>query len=130
VQEAIENLGAERIGHGVRVLEDDSVVSLVKERGTVFEVCVTSNFQSGVVHSVESHPLPKMMEKGLKVTINTDDPSISRITLANEYQIACDKLNVKIDDLKKSVLMAAESAFLSDADKIELTNSLKKELKL
>ena len=65
-----------------------------------------------------------------KVTINTDDPSISRITLANEYQVACDKLNVKIDDLKKSVLMAAESAFLSDADKTQLTNSLKKELKL
>jgi adenosine deaminase len=130
VQEAIENLGAERIGHGVRVLEDDAVVSLAKERGTVFEVCVTSNFQSGVVNSIESHPLQKMFEKGLKVTINTDDPSISRITLANEYQVACDKLKVPLDTLKRSVLIAAESAFLNDADKTELTNSLKKELKL
>jgi len=130
VREAIENLGAERIGHGVRVLEDDSVVALAKERGAVFEVCVTSNFQSGVVHSIESHPLPKMIEKGLRATINTDDPSISRITLANEYQIVCDKLNVPLDALKRSVLIAAESAFLNDADKTELTNSLKKELKL
>jgi adenosine deaminase len=130
VQEAIENLGAERIGHGVRVLEDDSVVSLAKERGTTFEVCVTSNFQSGVVNALEVHPLAKMMEKGLKVTINTDDPSISRITLANEYQIACDKLNVKLDDLKKSVLLAAQSAFLSDEEKEKLTNLLKKELKI
>ena len=130
VQEAIENLGAERIGHGVRVLEDDSVVSLAKERGTTFEVCVTSNFQSGVANALEVHPLAKMMEKGLKVTINTDDPSISRITLANEYQIACDKLNVKLDDLKKSVLLAAQSAFLSDEEKEKLTNLLKKELKI
>lgn len=130
VQEAIENLGAERIGHGVRVLEDEAVVALAKERGTVFEVCVTSNFQSGVVNSLETHPVATMLEKKLKVTINTDDPSISRITLANEYQVVCEKLKVKIDDLKKSVLVAAESAFLNDADKTELTNSLKKELKL
>ncbi|NJN80415.1 MAG: adenosine deaminase, partial [Anaerolineales bacterium] len=130
VREAIENIGAERIGHGVRVLEDDSVVALAKERGTVFEVCVTSNFQSGVVSSLEAHPLPTMFEKGLKVTINTDDPSISRITLANEYQIVCDKLHVSVNELKKSVLIAAESAFLKDDEKETLTVSLKKELKL
>ncbi len=130
VRDAIENLGAERIGHGVRVLEDEAVVVLAKERGTVFEVCVTSNFQSGVVKSVEAHPLSKMMEKGLKVTINTDDPSISRIVLANEYQIACDKLNVSLDELKKSIIVAAQSAFLNDEDKEKLTTLLKKELKL
>lgn len=130
VKDAIENLGAERIGHGVRILEDDTVVSLAKERGTVFEVCVTSNFQSGVVESIEAHPLHKMMERGLKVTVNTDDPSISRITLANEYQIACDKLNVTVDDLKKSIIVAAQSAFLDDEDKDKLINLLKKELKI
>ena len=130
VREAIENLSAERIGHGVRVLEDDSVVSLAKERNIVFEVCVTSNFQSGVVESLESHPLPRMFEKGLKVTVNTDDPSISRITLANEYQIACEKLKMSLDDLKKSVLVAAQSAFLNDVEKNKLIALLKKELKL
>jgi adenosine deaminase len=114
----------------VRILEDDVVVSLAKERGTVFEVCVTSNFQSGVVKSVETHPLQKMMEAGLKVTINTDDPSISRITLANEYQIVCDKLNVELDALKKSVILAAQSAFLDDKDKEKLITLLKKELKI
>ncbi|MBL8050976.1 MAG: adenosine deaminase [Anaerolineales bacterium] len=130
VREAIENIGAERIGHGVRVLEDDTVVALAKERNTVFEVCVTSNFQSGVVESLESHPLPRMLERGLKVTVNTDDPSISRITLANEYQIVCEKLKVPLDELKKSIIIAAESAFLKDDEKEKLINSLKKELKL
>ncbi|NOH01172.1 MAG: adenosine deaminase [Chloroflexi bacterium] len=129
VREAIENLGAERIGHGVRVMEDESVVSLARERGVAFEVCVTSNFQSGVVKTFESHPLPRMLENGLKVTVNTDDPSVSRITLAHEYQQVCERLNVPMDALKRSVLLAAESAFLGEPAKQELSASLKTELK-
>lgn len=128
VRDAIENVGAERIGHGVRVLEDESVTALAKERGTVFEVCVTSNFQSGVVNVLEEHPLPRMFEKGLKVTVNTDDPSVSRITLSNEFQLAHEKLNVSMDTLKKSVILSAESSFLPDAEKSELLQMLKKEL--
>jgi adenosine deaminase len=130
VREAIENLGAERIGHGVRVLEDEAVVSLARERNIAFEVCVTSNFQSGVVKSLEQHPLKRMAEKGLNITINTDDPSISRITLANEYQIACDKLGIALDDLKKITLSAGQSAFLKDEEKEKLTTLLKKELRI
>ncbi|MCZ2127649.1 MAG: adenosine deaminase [Anaerolineales bacterium] len=128
VRDAIENLGAERIGHGVRVLEDDSIVELAKERGAVFEVCVTSNFQSGVVKQIESHPLPRMIERGLKVTVNTDDPSISRIALSDEFQIAHEKLNVPLETLKQSVLTAAQAAFLSESDKADLVKRLKKEL--
>jgi adenosine deaminase len=130
VRDAIENLGAERIGHGVRVLEDESVTALVKERGVAFEVCVTSNFQSGVVKTLEEHPLPRMLEKELKVTINTDDPSVSRITLSHEFQEIGEKLNVPMDALRKSVLVAGESSFLPDNEKADLTKSLKAELKL
>ena len=130
VRDAIENLGAERIGHGVRVLEDEAVAALAKERGVVFEVCPTSNFQSGVVTTMEEHPLPRMVDYGLKVTINTDDPSVSRISLSNEFQIAHEKLNVSMDVLKQSILMAAESSFLADAEKAELLQSLKKHMNL
>lgn len=130
VRDAIENLGAERIGHGVRVLEDEAVAALAKERGVVFEVCPTSNFQSGVVTTMEEHPLPRMVEYGLKVTINTDDPSVSRISLSNEFQIAHEKLNVSMDVLKQSILLAAESSFLADAEKTELLQSLKKHMNL
>lgn len=130
VRDAIENLGAERIGHGVRVLEDENVTALAKERGVTFEVCVTSNFQSGVVKTLKEHPLPRMIGQGLKVTVNTDDPSVSRITLAHEYQRVCEELDLPLDDLKKSILQAAESAFLGDNEKQELVASLKKELKL
>lgn len=130
VRDAIENLGAERIGHGVRVMEDEAVVALARDRKVVFEVCPTSNFQTGVVNVFEDHPLPRMIESGLNVTINTDDPSISRITLAHEYQDVCEKLSLSMDALKRSVLLAAESAFLGGADKQALTASLKTELKL
>jgi len=130
VRDAIENLGAERIGHGVRVLEDESVTALAKERGVTFEVCPTSNFQTGVINVLENHPLPRMIENGLKVTVNTDDPSISRITLSNEFQIAHEKLNVPMDTLKKSVILSAASSFLPDAEKAELAAALKKEMRL
>jgi adenosine deaminase len=130
VRDALENFGAERIGHGVRVMEDENVVTLARERGAVFEVCVTSNYQSGVVNSLNAHPLPKMLEADLKATVNTDDPSVSRITLADEYRHACEDLKVPLDTLKQSVLAAADAAFLPDDEKKKLVNSLKKELKL
>ncbi|HET7144403.1 MAG TPA: hypothetical protein VFI68_10320, partial [Anaerolineales bacterium] len=130
VREAIENLGAERIGHGVRVMEDESVTALAREHGAVFEVCVTSNFQSGVVKSLAEHPLPRMLAAGLHVTINTDDPSVSRITLTREYQDVCEELKVTMDALKRSILLAAQSAFIKDDEKKNLVDSLKKELNL
>lgn len=130
VRDAIENLGAERIGHGVRVMEDESIVALAKERGIAFEVCVTSNYQSGVVKSLPEHPLPRMLAAGLNVTVNTDDPSVSRITLSHEYQQVCEDLKTPLDTLKQSVIKAAQASFLKDDEKAKLVESLKQELKL
>jgi len=130
VKEAIEELGAERIGHGVRVLEDDRVAQFAKERGTAFEVCVTSNYQSGVIPALEAHPLAAMLERGLNVTINTDDPSISRITLSHEYYVARENLGISEDVLKQRIIAAAQASFLSDTEKENLAASLKKELKM
>jgi adenosine deaminase len=130
IRDAIENLDAERIGHGVRVLESENITEQAREHGAVFEVCVTSNYQSGVVKLLELHPLSRMLEAGLKVTINTDDPSVSRITLAHEYQHVCEDLDIEMDVLENSVIVAANSAFLPDDEKIKLVASLKKEMKL
>jgi adenosine deaminase len=130
VREAIEKLGAERIGHGVRVMEDDDTIALARERQTAFEVCITSNFQSGVVSSLAEHPLPRMIEAGLNVTINTDDPSVSRITLAHEYQQVCEELNIPLDVLNQCVVAAAQAVFLPDTERGKLVASLKKELNI
>src|SRR5215207_1121657 len=130
VKEAIEEIGAERIGHGVRVLEDKDVVALVRERGTAFEVCVTSNYQSGVVNSIDTHPLMTMLDLGVNVTINTDDPSISRITLSHEYYTACEDLRMPQNTLRQRIIAAAEAGFLAQNEKETLVKQLHKELKL
>ncbi len=114
VKEAIEVLGAERIGHGIRVLEDPDTVALARERGTLFEVCVTSNHHSGVVENLIDHPIKKMIQEGLNVTINTDDPSISKINLSSEYQTVNQVLGLPMQVVGERVTAAAQGAFLPD----------------
>lgn len=130
VKEAIEELDAERVGHGVRVLEDANITALARERQTALEVCITSNYQSGVVASLGKHPLMKLLEAGLNVTINTDDPSISRITLSHEYYAACEELNMSQSTLRERILAAAQAGFLPDAEKETLVTQLKRDLKM
>jgi adenosine deaminase len=129
VRQAIEELGADRIGHGVRVLEDDFVVEVACERKTAFEVCVTSNYQTGVVPSLAAHPLKKMIDAGLNATINTDDPSISQITLTDEFRKAGETLDIPMNVLKQRVQAAALASFQPDAERKRLTDQLRKQLK-
>jgi adenosine deaminase len=130
VREAIEVFGAQRIGHGVRVVEDDFTTALARETGTAFEVCMTSNYQTGVVPALDAHPAPKMLNAGLNVTLNTDDPSISQITLGNEYRMAVQDLKIPLDTLKQRIVAAAAASFLPENDKNKLVQNLKKEMNL
>lgn len=128
VAEAIVNLKADRIGHGVRAMEDKMVVGLAREMQTPFEVCITSNYQSGVVPSLAAHPLKRMLEAGLNVTINTDDPSVSNITLSHEYRLACEELELPARVLRERVLAAAQASFLPPVERQSLVRSLSAEL--
>lgn len=128
VREAIEKFNAVRVGHGVRVLEDDFVTALAREHGTAFEVCMTSNYQTGVSPSLPSHPMPRMLAAGLNVTLNTDDPSISQITLSNEYRLAVEDLKIGRDALKERIMAAALAGFIAPNDKKKMIDSLQKEL--
>jgi len=130
VKEAIEEFEAERVGHGVRVLEDHNITALARERQTALEVCITSNYQSGVVKALEEHPLMRLMDEGLNVTINTDDPSISRITLSHEYYAACEDLRMQQNALRKRIVAAAQACFLADKEKETLVEQLRRDLKL
>ncbi len=127
VAAAIIQFDAERIGHGVRVMEDSAVVALARERGTTFEVCLTSNCQTGAVPALSQHPLPSMIAAGLNVTLNTDDPSVSRITLSDEYRVACEQLGLSLAELRQSVLRSAQAAFLPEEEKLLLIQSIKKD---
>lgn len=128
VREALEVFNADRIGHGVRVVEDPSAVALARERGVAFEVCVTSNYQTGVAPSLHNHPMMKMLQDGLCITLGTDDPSISQITLSDEYQRACEELEMPRLTLKERILAAARAGFLPEAERDKLVEELKKEL--
>ncbi len=128
VREAIEKFNAVRIGHGVRVMEDEYVTALAREHKTAFEVCITSNYQTGVVQSLPSHPMPRMLTAGLNVTLNTDDPSISQITLNNEYRVAVEELKIGKGALKECILAAAQAGFMSPNDKKKVLDTLQKEL--
>lgn len=128
VREAIEVFQADRIGHGVRVMEDPAVLALARERQTAFEVCVTSNYQSGVVPGLQAHPIQHMLSQGLNVTVNTDDPSISQITLSDEYRVVVEELGLGLGALAEIILAAAQASFLSGPEKLDLTRQLTDEM--
>ncbi|MBN2046110.1 MAG: adenosine deaminase [Anaerolineales bacterium] len=128
IELAITTLGADRIGHGVRVLEDESITKLTRQTQTAFEVCPTSNQQSGAVSEIEKHPLPRMIDAGLLVTVNTDDPGISQIELSHEYQVCIQHLGISWPELKELILNAGRASFLPAAEKDALLISVSTEL--
>jgi adenosine deaminase len=127
VWDAVGNLGADRVGHGIRCLEDAGIVRVLIERGVPLEVCPTSNCDTGVVADAAAHPLAAMTAAGLRTTINTDDPLISNITLSDEMTRAVTQGGMTFDDVKDATLRAAGAAFLPDSDRRALTRRLRKE---
>lgn len=124
---AVEKLGAQRIGHGVRVVEDSDVLQMTLERQIAFEVCPTSNVQSGVVRSYEQHPLRDMYQIGLLTTLNTDNTSVGALSLTDEYARAIRYLNFSLDDIKRLILNAAQAAFLPQGEREQLMDRLEAE---
>lgn len=88
VRTAVESLGARRIAHGVRAVEDPALVARLAAEGVVLDVCPTSNVALGVVQSLRSHPLPLLLEAGVRCTLNADDPLLFGPGLLEEYEIA------------------------------------------
>jgi adenosine deaminase len=125
VRDAIEHLGVQRVGHGVRVIEDPEVVALARERGVVFEVCVTSNLHSGVIQRLADHPLRGMIDQGLATTLNTDDPAVSDITLSHEYAAVVEDLGFGVADIKQAILNAASCALLPASARAELLSDFR-----
>jgi adenosine deaminase len=128
VRDAIDTLGARRIGHGIRSIEDKALIEEMIERGIVLEVCPSSNVDSGVIPGLEHHPLPKLSELGVLTTINTDDPLISNITLTDEMLRAVRHMNFSLEDLKALLMRAAEAAFLPLSDRMLLVAQLRSTL--
>jgi adenosine deaminase len=88
IRVAIEELHAQRIGHGTTLLDDPSVVELVRERGVTIEACLTSNRHTGAIPSLEAHPLPRWLEQGVRACVNTDNTLLSATSAPVEHAIA------------------------------------------
>ena len=85
VREAIESLGVTRVEHGVRAIEDSSVLALARDRGVTFDVCPISNLKLRVVPSLAEHPLRSLMKAGIRCTVSTDDPLVFGNSIGDEY---------------------------------------------
>lgn len=111
VKQAVEVLGAERIGHGIRAIEDPEVIALLVDRNIPLEVCPTSNVHTSTVTDYRYHPLKKLMELGVRVTLNTDDPGISNINLDHEWEVAKADLLLNEEQLVTLAKTGWESRF-------------------
>lgn len=119
---AITVCQAVRIGHGVRCLEDDTLVAYLRDHQIPLEVSPTSNVCLGVVDSIANHPIQKMMDAGLVVTVNSDDPPMFNTTLTNEFKVCAEAFDWDADQLKALTLNAVDASFLPDHDKLALHN--------
>ena len=120
VRSAIEHLGAERIGHGIRAVEDERLMDYLARSGIGLEVCLTSNVQTSVVPSLATHPARRIMQCGVKMNLNTDDPGISGIDLPHEYEVAAQQAGLDPSMTRKAQANALDMAFLSPGEKTAL----------
>jgi aminodeoxyfutalosine deaminase len=111
---SIRELGAERIGHGTSAAQDPQLLAHLAERGIPLEVCPSSNVATRAVASLEDHPLPRFVEAGVVVTINSDDPSMFGTTLNREYEIAADLLSLDEAGLADLARAAVRASFAPD----------------
>jgi adenosine deaminase len=111
---------SQRIGHGVRCLEDAALVAYLREQQIPLEVCPTSNVCLGVVPSLAAHPIQQMMDAGLYVTVNSDDPPMFNTTLTQEFQACVQTFGWDIMLLERLTLNAARAALLADDQKAAL----------
>lgn len=104
-------LGAERIGHGISAVEDPALVRHLRDRGIPLEVCITSNLVTGVVRQLSQHPVRRLYEAGVPITLNTDDPAMFRCSLEGEYGLAASAFGFLEEELREVAANAFRFAF-------------------
>lgn len=130
IPKSIELLNARRIGHGTAAIKDESVMKLLKEKNVFLEMCPTSNLQTKSVNSIEDYPIRKYLEEKIKVTINTDNTTVSNTSLEKEYKLLMDKLDFNIEEILILIDNAIQGSFLEKEEKGNLIKTIQDELKL
>lgn len=117
VWSAIRDLGAERIGHGFRAVEDPLLVEYLARNGIGLECCPTSNLHISAIPDYAHHPIRDLAGAGVRFCLNTDDPGISAITLAHEYEVAALAVGLSPAQIRQSQVDALDMAFLGEVEK-------------
>ena len=124
VSSAIE-LGADRIGHGVRSIENPELLQILSQKKIALELCPTSNMNTRVFETMSEYPIRVFLEAGMLITINTDNTSVSATSLANEYQKITDTFSLTESELQTLALNSAYATFLCDVEKEKLVERIK-----
>jgi adenosine deaminase len=125
VWQAINDLGATRIGHGVATIEDEKLMTYMVNNNIAIESCLTSNFQTGTVKDLSKHPIKEFLNFGIKVCLNTDDPAVQGIEIKHEFSLAQEVLHFTDNQITQLQKNAIEVSFLSSSDKAALLSSRK-----
>lgn len=120
IWQAIQELGAERIGHGVRAIEDPALMDYLQKHQIGIESCPTSNIHTSTVTDFAHHPLSTFLHSGILVGLNTDDPGVSAIDIAHEYRVAKEQLQLSAEQLRQLQRNGVAMAFLSMTEKQQL----------
>ncbi len=121
---ALDDLGADRIGHGVRAIEDRNLLQRLVDEQIPLEVCPSSNVCTGVFSSLEAHSLPALLAAGAFVTINTDDPPMFSTTLVDEYLRIASTFDLDVSTISGLVRNGVEAAFLDSTSKAALIEEI------
>ncbi|MFT6952494.1 MAG: adenosine deaminase [Paraglaciecola sp.] len=124
IWQAINELGATRIGHSVAAREDPHLMDFMANNNISIECCLTSNFQTGACTDIAHHPIKTFIERGIVVTLNTDDPGVSGIEIADEYKLAREVVGLTTEQLAQIQLNGVEVAFVADGVKRALLAQL------
>ncbi|WP_425091175.1 adenosine deaminase [Tropicimonas sp. S265A] len=124
VREAIEDLGVERIGHGVRAIEDPALVRELADRGTVLEVCPSSNVALGLYPDLSRHPIEPLRAAGVPVTVSTDDPPFFHTTMTAEFEQLALAFDWDVSDFNTVAETALEAAFCDEQTRARLRKTL------
>ena len=114
VREAIDAYSPDRIGHGIRIVDNPELMEMVKERNIHLEICLTSNWLTRSVESIEKHPFPQLFKAGVSVSINSDDPHLMDIDLVDEYELVREHYDLTYDDLYRVNKKAISHSFLDE----------------
>jgi adenosine deaminase len=120
---AIRSLKVERIGHGTRIFEEPGLVDYIAENGIPMEVCPVSNVKTRVVNSLKEHPVRRYFDRGITVTINTDDPKMFGNSLAEEYRGLQSELGFSQQDICKMILNGIGASWLPENEKLKLKSA-------